>query len=425
MASEIKQRKTSSSSSSESSAPTVEPSTAAPPQLLAAAPNKWKTWWVRFFSSLVMIFSFFFIIYLGHLALVAMIILLQIIVFNEIMKIAQERWKNSKKSADEEVVVTSQFLSWFYFCSTSYFVLGKIFLRFENSFLTNPITAFLAKNHIIICYALYTIGFVGFVFSLKKGFYKKQFIQFTWTIVTLLVVVIQASFQISNIFEGLFWFFLPAALIVCNDIWAFIFGFFFGKTPLISLSPKKTWEGFLGGLVATWFWGFVMAYVCSQLTLMTCPRTDFFHQATTCEANPVFVFTEYKLPSLLVSFFHLIGVSKESVWLYPAQLHTLNLATFASLIAPFGGFFASGFKRAFKIKDFSDSIPGHGGITDRMDCQFIMGMFSFVYITQFIRTQPTDIELIVKAFASLDEKTQLLIYSRLGKLLESENALLY
>jgi phosphatidate cytidylyltransferase len=42
---------------------------------------------------------------------------------------------------------------------------------------------------------------------------------------------------------------------------------------------------------------------------------------------------------------------------------------FASIIAPFGGFFASGFKRAFKIKDFGDSIPGHGGITDRMDCQ--------------------------------------------------------
>ena len=43
------------------------------------------------------------------------------------------------------------------------------------------------------------------------------------------------------------------------------------------------------------------------------------------------------------------------------------MATFASVVAPFGGFFASGFKRAFDIKDFGDSIPGHGGLMDRLD----------------------------------------------------------
>ncbi|KAF3937372.1 hypothetical protein ABW19_dt0205321 [Dactylella cylindrospora] len=62
------------------------------------------------------------------------------------------------------------------------------------------------------------------------------------------------------------------------------------------------------------------------------------------------------------------------------------MATFASLIAPFGGFFASGLKRTFKIKDFGDTIPGHGGITDRMDCQFIMGFFSNLYYQSFIAT---------------------------------------
>nr|CAD7404750.1 unnamed protein product [Timema poppensis]CAD7574390.1 unnamed protein product [Timema californicum] len=61
------------------------------------------------------------------------------------------------------------------------------------------------------------------------------------------------------------------------------------------------------------------------------------------------------------------------------------LMMFGSVIGPFGGFFASGFKRAFKVKDFSDIIPGHGGIVDRFDCQFLMATFVNVYITSFIR----------------------------------------
>ena len=61
------------------------------------------------------------------------------------------------------------------------------------------------------------------------------------------------------------------------------------------------------------------------------------------------------------------------------QLHAVVLAMFASIIAPFGGFFASGFKRGFKIKDFGDSIPGHGGMTDRMDCQAHPSSAAMIY----------------------------------------------
>lgn len=69
---------------------------------------------------------------------------------------------------------------------------------------------------------------------------------------------------------------------------------------------------------------------------------------------------------------------------YPILLHTVVISVFASLIGPFGGFFASGFKRAFNIKDFSDIIPGHGGLIDRFDCQFLMSTFVYVYIYTFI-----------------------------------------
>mgnify|MGYP002775217187 CR=1 FL=1 len=48
-------------------------------------------------------------------------------------------------------------------------------------------------------------------------------------------------------------FLLPASLIVINDIAAYICGFYFGRTPLIKLSPKKTWEGFIGASMVTMF----------------------------------------------------------------------------------------------------------------------------------------------------------------------------
>ncbi|VDP39810.1 unnamed protein product [Soboliphyme baturini] len=67
------------------------------------------------------------------------------------------------------------------------------------------------------------------------------------------------------------------------------------------------------------------------------------------------------------------------------MFHTLVMSLFASLIGPFGGFFASGFKRAFKIKDFGAIIPGHGGLMDRFDCQLLMGSFVNVFIQTFIR----------------------------------------
>lgn len=94
----------------------------------------------------------------------------------------------------------------------------------------------------------------------------------------------------------------------------------------------------------------------------------------TCSASSTFQVQEYKLGYILGY------VGLEKIHTSPLQLHSVILSCFAGFIAPFGGFFASGFKRAFKIKDFGDSIPGHGGVTDRMDCQILMGLFVYVYV---------------------------------------------
>merc|ERR1719223_1587286 len=102
-----------------------------------------------------------------------------------------------------------------------------------------------------------------------------------------------------------------------------------------------------------------------------------------CEISWTFLPQEFELPQTLATFRRVLKM-KETVTLYPFLLHAFFMSLFASIIGPFGGFFASGFKRAFKIKDFGDIIPGHGGIMDRFDCQFLMATFVNVYIHSFI-----------------------------------------
>lgn len=53
-------------------------------------------------------------------------------------------------------------------------------------------------------------------------------------------------------------FIVPVSMIIINDVMAYMFGFFFGRTPLIKLSPKKTWEGYVGGGAATVLMGLLV-----------------------------------------------------------------------------------------------------------------------------------------------------------------------
>lgn len=55
-------------------------------------------------------------------------------------------------------------------------------------------------------------------------------------------------------------FLVPVSMVICCDIMSYIFGFFFGKTPLIKLSPKKTWEGFIGGAFSTIIFGLIVIF---------------------------------------------------------------------------------------------------------------------------------------------------------------------
>lgn len=110
-----------------------------------------------------------------------------------------------------------------------------------------------------------------FVATLKKGHLKFQFTQFAWTHMALYLVVVQAHFIMNNIFEGMIWFFLPASLVITNDIFAYICGITFGRTQLIKISPKKTVEGFVGAWIMTILFGLVMTNYLMRFKYMICP----------------------------------------------------------------------------------------------------------------------------------------------------------
>lgn len=228
-------------------------------------------------------------------------------------------------------------LSWYFLLTSNYFFYGENLVDYFGVFINrDEYLRFLVKYHRFLSFTLYCIGFVWFVLSLVKKYYMKQFSLFAWTHVALLIVVTQSCLIIQNIFEGkpvhvriivaahiagsnlnsfafhirqigLIWFIVPVSMIVCNDVMAYLFGFFFGRTPLIKLSPKKTWEGFIGGGFATVIFGVLFSYVLCQYQYFVCP-IEYNETAgrigMECEPSYLFRPQEYSLAFVSIKCGH-------------------------------------------------------------------------------------------------------------------------
>jgi phosphatidate cytidylyltransferase len=116
-------------------------------------------------------------------------------------------------------------------------------------------------------------------------------------------------------------------LIWTNDTFAYLTGRWLGKTKLIErISPNKTWEGTIGGIVMTFVIGLIIAFFNDQ--------------------NYLF-------------------------WVISA-----------AIIAPgaiYGDLLESLFKRSLNIKDTGNIMPGHGGILDRFDAVLFTVPFFFCW----------------------------------------------
>lgn len=96
------------------------------------------------------------------------------------------------------------------------------------------------------------------------------------------------------------WFWVPASLVICNDVFAYIWGITTGRTPLIELSPKKTVEGFVGAFFSTMLFSVVWGAYFARFDYMICPVHELGANAFnsfSCVPNPVFVWREFIIPT--------------------------------------------------------------------------------------------------------------------------------
>lgn len=158
-------------------------------------------------------------------------------------------------------------------------------------------------------------------FSVNDAFYLIGGIFFISIAMSLFVLIRDTSLNL------LIYLFVIA---IMTDTFAYITGILIGKHKLLEIiSPKKTWEGMIGGTVFGTFIG-VMFYI-------------------------VVINPEISLPLII------------------------GTTLFLSIIGQFGDLVFSTIKRYFKTKDFSNLMPGHGGVLDRFD-SIIFIMLGFMFL---------------------------------------------
>ncbi|MEG1622005.1 MAG: phosphatidate cytidylyltransferase [Alistipes sp.] len=117
-------------------------------------------------------------------------------------------------------------------------------------------------------------------------------------------------------------------LIWANDVCAYLVGVSFGRHHICErISPKKSWEGFFGGIIGALAMGLLSAYILG---------------------------------------------GNLAIW--------LGLALVVAITGVLGDLVESMFKRSAGVKDSGRIMPGHGGWLDRFDALILSAPFAFVYL---------------------------------------------
>ena len=194
-------------------------------------------------------------------------------------------------------------------------------------------------------------GIVSFIYLLlsimqmKKEIFSKQsfsalmgVLYISFPIGMLIWMYNSAGFPNENrclrLFEYYLIFFIILSIWI-NDTMAYLVGSFIGKTPFSKISPKKTWEGTIGGVV------------------------------------------------LCIIFMGLLGNFMTPLNQVPVR-HWVIIAALCAIFGTLGDLLESKIKRTANIKDSGSFMPGHGGFLDRFDSLLIAAPAVWIYFKVFV-----------------------------------------
>lgn len=243
-------------------------------------------------------------------------------------------------------------ISSIYFGIIGIIALSEFYNVAKNKYqISNSLLAYLTAISLYTTVALYSfnidfkipllISVVLVIANFIAALYQKSekpFTSIAYTICGLIYIILPISttnfiIQYNSEFQPLL---LLSVFILawCNDTFAYLTGVKFGKRRLFERhSPKKSWEGFVGGFIFTIIAGIVIS----------------------------------KFSNIF------------AIW------HWVAISIIVSSVGTLGDLVESMFKRQMGVKDSGKILPGHGGILDRFDILFIVLPIVWVYLELIVK----------------------------------------
>jgi phosphatidate cytidylyltransferase len=190
--------------------------------------------------------------------------------------------------------------------------------------------------------AIFTIAIViPLIWMLKREPHNEAFISWAWTLAGICYVGFLMGHLVAlrDLEYGRNWVFFALLATFASDTAAFFVGRGLGRHKLAPvISPSKTWEGSMGGILGA-----------GLISLVFLPSAFFTW------SNPL----------------HLPGLNVFSA---------ITLAILVSIFGQLGDLVESLFKRNMKAKDSGSILPGHGGALDRVDSVAFAGVMVYYFV---------------------------------------------